>query len=161
VGGQFRRKKVAIQPHTRADTAAKPGRFRRKGVSFRRKACGGIGFNSAAPGQASELAPRPAPPPFQGTIPPHVTLCRNWGSPRPSLINLCSEAVRTRERVVNIGGSLRESLRRLNIDPGGESMAQFRRQMLALCCCHTTLAMMTAGCRNTPSSARWSDTCRG
>jgi hypothetical protein len=64
--------------------------------------------------------------------------------PRLVLINLCSEAVRTRERIVNIGGSVREFLRRLNIDPGGESMAQFRRQMLALSCCHMTLAMMTA-----------------
>jgi hypothetical protein len=52
--------------------------------------------------------------------------------------------VRTRERVVNIGGSVREFPRRLNIGPGGESMAQFRRQMLALSCCHMTLAMMTA-----------------
>jgi hypothetical protein len=64
--------------------------------------------------------------------------------PRLVLINLCSEAVRTRGRVVNIGGSVREFLRRLNIDPGGESMAQFRKQMLALSCCHMTLAMMTA-----------------
>ena len=64
--------------------------------------------------------------------------------PRLVLINLCSEAVRTRDRVVNIGGSVREFLRRLNIDPGGESMAQFRKQMLALSCCHMTLAMMTA-----------------
>jgi hypothetical protein len=51
---------------------------------------------------------------------------------------------RTRERHVNIGGSVREFLRRLNIDPGGESMAQFRKQMLALSCCRMTLGMMTA-----------------
>jgi hypothetical protein len=64
--------------------------------------------------------------------------------PRLVLINLCSEAVRTRSHDVNIGGSVREFLRRLNIDAGGESMAQFRRQMLALSSCHMTLAMMTA-----------------
>jgi hypothetical protein len=64
--------------------------------------------------------------------------------PRLVLINLCSEAVRTRDRHVNIGGSVREFLRRLNIDPGGESMAQFRKQMLALSCCRMTLAMVTA-----------------
>src|SRR5882724_8166640 len=64
--------------------------------------------------------------------------------PRLVLINLCSEAVRTRSNNVDIGGSVREFLRRLNIDPGGESMAQFRRQMLALSSCHMTLAMMTA-----------------
>jgi hypothetical protein len=64
--------------------------------------------------------------------------------PRLVLINLCSEAVRTRDRHVNIGGSVREFLRRLNIDPGGKSMAQFRRQMLALSCCRMTLGLMTA-----------------
>src|SRR5882762_7417397 len=64
--------------------------------------------------------------------------------PRLALINLCSEAVRTRSATVNIGGSVREFLRRLNIDAGGESMAQFRRQMLALSCCHMTLAMANA-----------------
>ena len=64
--------------------------------------------------------------------------------PRLVLINLCSEAVRTRSADVNIGGSVREFLRRLNIDAGGESMAQFRKQMLALSSCHMTLAMMTA-----------------
>jgi hypothetical protein len=63
--------------------------------------------------------------------------------PRLVLINLCSEAVRTRSSTVDIGGSVREFLRRLNIDAGGESMAQFRRQMLALSSCHMTLAMMT------------------
>jgi len=64
--------------------------------------------------------------------------------PRLVLINLCSEAVRTRSENVNVGSSVREFLRRLNIDPGGESMAHFRRQMLALSSCHMTLAMMTA-----------------
>jgi Plasmid encoded RepA protein len=64
--------------------------------------------------------------------------------PRLVLINLCSESVRARDRTVNIGGSTREFLRRLNIDPGGESMAQFRKQMLALSCCRMTLGMMTA-----------------
>jgi hypothetical protein len=45
---------------------------------------------------------------------------------------------------VDIGHSVREFLRRLNIDAGGKNMAQFRRQMLALSSCHMTLAMMTA-----------------
>jgi Plasmid encoded RepA protein len=64
--------------------------------------------------------------------------------PRLVLINLCSEAVRTRKADVDIGHSVREFLRRLNIDAGGESMAQFRKQMLALSSCHMTLAMATA-----------------
>jgi Plasmid encoded RepA protein len=64
--------------------------------------------------------------------------------PRLVLINLCSESVRTRSPDVDIGGSVREFLRRLNIDAGGESMRQFRKQMLALSACHMTLAMATA-----------------
>lgn len=63
--------------------------------------------------------------------------------PRLVLINLCSEAVRTQSQDVNIGGSVREFLRRLGIDAGGESMSQFRKQMLALSACHMTLAMPT------------------
>ena len=42
--------------------------------------------------------------------------------PRLVLINLCSEAVRTQNPDVDIGGSVREFLRRLGIDAGGESM---------------------------------------
>lgn len=64
--------------------------------------------------------------------------------PRLVLINLCSEAVRTRSPTVDIGGSVRKFLRRLNIDAGGKNMAQFRKQMLALSSCHMTLAMATA-----------------
>ena len=43
------------------------------------------------------------------------------------LINLCSESVRTRSTEVDIGGSVREFLRRLNIDAGGKNMAQFQK----------------------------------
>ena len=64
--------------------------------------------------------------------------------PRLVLINLCSEAVRTKNPEVDIGGSQREFLRRLGIDPGGESVAHFKRQMLALSSCHMTLGMATA-----------------
>lgn len=65
--------------------------------------------------------------------------------PRLVLINLCSEAVRTRSPDVDIGGSVREFLRRLNIDVGGKSMREFRKQMVALSVCHMTLAMPTPG----------------
>jgi replication initiator protein len=64
--------------------------------------------------------------------------------PRLVLINLCSQSVRTQSPEVDIGSSVREFLRRLNIDAGGESMAQFRKQMMALSSCHMTLAMATA-----------------
>jgi hypothetical protein len=63
--------------------------------------------------------------------------------PRLVLINLCSEAVRTRSATVDIGHSVREFLRRLNIDAGGKNMAQFRKQMLALSSCHMTLGLST------------------
>jgi hypothetical protein len=63
--------------------------------------------------------------------------------PRLVLIELCSEAVRTQNPEVDIGSSVREFLRRLGIDAGGESMGQFRKQMLALSACHMTLAMPT------------------
>jgi hypothetical protein len=64
--------------------------------------------------------------------------------PRLVLINVCTQAVRTKSPEVDIGGSVREFLRRLGIDAGGESMRHFRRQMLALSACHMTLAMATA-----------------
>jgi hypothetical protein len=63
--------------------------------------------------------------------------------PRLVLIELCSKAVRTRNPDVDIGGSVREFLRRLNIDAGGKTMREFRKQMLALSACHMTLAMPT------------------
>ena len=63
--------------------------------------------------------------------------------PRLVLIELCSRAVRTRNPDVDIGGSVREFLRRLNIDMGGKTMREFRKQMLALSACHMTLALPT------------------
>jgi hypothetical protein len=63
--------------------------------------------------------------------------------PRLALINVCSEAVRTRCAEVDVGRSVREFLRRINIDGGGDSMARFKRQMLALSCCHMTIGMNT------------------
>lgn len=59
--------------------------------------------------------------------------------PRLVLINICSEAVRTKSSTVDIGDSVRTFLRRLHIDAGGQSMANFKRQMIALSCCHMQL----------------------
>lgn len=59
--------------------------------------------------------------------------------PRLVLINICSEAVRTKSPIVDIGDSVRTFLRRLRIDGGGQSMANFKRQMIALSCCHMQL----------------------
>ena len=65
--------------------------------------------------------------------------------PRLVLINICSEAVRTRSPVVDIGESVRAFLRRLGIDCGGQSMANFKRQMVALSCCRMQLGYVTEG----------------
>lgn len=63
--------------------------------------------------------------------------------PRLVLVNICSEAVRTRRRTVDVGDSVRAFLRRLGIDAGGHSMAGFKRQMIALACCHRQLGYRT------------------
>jgi hypothetical protein len=65
--------------------------------------------------------------------------------PRLVLINICSEAVRTKSPVVDIGESVRAFLRRLGIDCGGQSMANFKRQMIALSCCRLQLGYVTGG----------------
>ena len=59
--------------------------------------------------------------------------------PRLVLIHACTEAVRTRSREVELGGSFRAYLRRLGIDVGGKSMEQFKRQMRALVSCRMVL----------------------
>jgi len=63
--------------------------------------------------------------------------------PRIVLINLCAEAVRTKSRTVNVAHSVRGFLKRLNIDAGGQSMQGFKRQMIALSCCHMQLGFRT------------------
>jgi hypothetical protein len=65
--------------------------------------------------------------------------------PRLVLINICSEAVRTKSPVVDIGESVRAFLRRLGIDCGGQSMANFKRQMIALSCCRLQLGYVAGG----------------
>ncbi len=65
--------------------------------------------------------------------------------PRLVLINICSEAVRTKSRVIDIGESVRAFLRRLGIDCGGQSMANFKRQMIALSCCRMELGYVSQG----------------
>ncbi len=64
--------------------------------------------------------------------------------PRLVLINICSEAVRTKSPVVNVGESVRAFLRRLGIDCGGQSMKNFKQQMIALSCCRLTLGYARA-----------------
>jgi len=61
--------------------------------------------------------------------------------PRLSMVHVSSEAVRTRERVVDIGNSTREFLLRMGMDTSGRGYAVFRRQMEALAACRLTLGM--------------------
>lgn len=50
--------------------------------------------------------------------------------PRLVLFHVCSEAVRTRSPVVEVEHSTSAFLKRLGIAKGGESMRQFKSQML-------------------------------
>jgi Plasmid encoded RepA protein len=63
--------------------------------------------------------------------------------PRLVLIHVCSEAIRTRSPVVEIGHSVRGFLGELGIDPGGENMRHFRREMIRLAACRMTLGLAT------------------
>ena len=65
--------------------------------------------------------------------------------PRLVLIHICSEAVRTKQKVIEIGESTRDFLRKLRISEQGSSMKAFRDQMRALACCHMTLGFVKDG----------------
>lgn len=62
--------------------------------------------------------------------------------PRLVLYHLCSEAIRTQSNVVDVGGSVREFLRRVGISVGGKEFNRFKEQMTALSCCRMTLAYL-------------------
>lgn len=64
-----------------------------------------------------------------------------YGSrPRLVLYHLCSEAVRNRSRVIDIGDSLADFLERLGINTaGGREYTRFKNQMTALCGVRMTL----------------------
>lgn len=59
--------------------------------------------------------------------------------PRLALVHVSTEAVRTRNPVVEVGGSAREFLIRLGIDTGGKEYKSFSAQMRALAACHMSL----------------------
>ena len=69
-----------------------------------------------------------------------------YGSkPRLVLYHLCSEAIRTQSHIVDVGGSVREFLRRVGLSWGGRDLASFKEQMIALSCCRMTLAYQVGG----------------
>lgn len=60
--------------------------------------------------------------------------------PRLVLIHACSEAVRTQSPNVEIGDSVSDFLRQLNVDTDGRTMKYFRREMMALSVCEMSIA---------------------
>ncbi len=64
--------------------------------------------------------------------------------PRLALVHVSSEAVRSKSPIVEIGGSVREFLIRLNVDTGGREYSTFTRQMRALSACRMSLGFGTA-----------------
>lgn len=64
--------------------------------------------------------------------------------PRLVLFHVCSEAIRTKSPVVEVEQSTSAFLKRLGIAKGGESMAHFKRQMLALAACRMQLGYRTS-----------------
>jgi hypothetical protein len=68
-----------------------------------------------------------------------------YGSrPRLVMIHLSSEAIRTQSRKVEIGDSIRDFMRKLDIDTNGGprgGYGMFRKQMEALAACHMTIGM--------------------
>jgi len=63
--------------------------------------------------------------------------------PRLTLYHVCSEAVRTKSREVEVEHSTTAFLRRLGIDTNGRQLRDFRRQMLALAVCRMHLGYRT------------------
>ena len=59
--------------------------------------------------------------------------------PRLALIHVSAEAVRTRSRVVEVGHSVHEFLRRLGLHVDGREYARFQAQMRALAACDMRL----------------------
>ena len=64
--------------------------------------------------------------------------------PRLVLIHACSEAVRTKSPIVEVGNSVTEFLTRLGLSTNGRGFELFRNQMEALAACRMTIGMSTA-----------------
>lgn len=62
--------------------------------------------------------------------------------PRLTLIHLVSEAVRTRSREIEVGGSINEFLKTIGMDTSGRGYAAFRTQAAALFSCRMTLGWL-------------------
>jgi hypothetical protein len=63
--------------------------------------------------------------------------------PRLVMVHLSTEAVRTRNREIEIGDSIRDFMKTLGIDTGDHEYGRFKRQMEALAACRMILVMST------------------
>lgn len=59
--------------------------------------------------------------------------------PRLALFHISTEAIRTKSRIVAVGRTISEFMKRLNISQNGPSREAFRAQMNALCACEMKL----------------------
>lgn len=64
--------------------------------------------------------------------------------PRLVMFHICSEVVRTKRPEVDLGGSMREFLRRVGITFGGPEVERFKNQMRALAAMRMALSYQTA-----------------
>lgn len=55
--------------------------------------------------------------------------------PRLALVHISTQAIRTRSRTVDVGGSVNAFLTELGLDNGGKAYRQMRQQMIALAVC--------------------------
>jgi Plasmid encoded RepA protein len=63
--------------------------------------------------------------------------------PRLMMVHICSEAVRTQSREIEIGHSAHEFMKTLGLDTNGENYAMTRKQIMALAACRLTLGYTT------------------
>lgn len=64
--------------------------------------------------------------------------------PRLVLIHACSEAVRTQSPIIEVGNSITDFLKTLDLDTSGRGFKLFRNQMEALAACRMTIGMSSA-----------------
>lgn len=82
---------------------------------------------------------------FVGPSKPFVELPLPYGSrPRLVLYHICSEAIRTQSKQIDIGRSIADFFDKLGICPGGHEYTRFKNQMQALCGVRMTLGFSDA-----------------
>lgn len=65
--------------------------------------------------------------------------------PRLVMVHISSEAIRTQQREIEVGDSIRQFMLMLGLDPGGREHSYFKRQMEALAACRMQIGMAFNG----------------